>query len=876
MLKNFKKAMSLLLILLIAFQSIGVLASTVNTPTVFVIGDSTAATYSEARAPRTGWGQVLHNFFKDGYMVKNFAQSGMSAHSCYDSLWQTKKLQIKPGDYVLIQFGHNDSAKNGTDDEGNAITSLYRWSDPTLGSDVAPPETLTDNPDDYSFKWYLKQFVDYIEGEGAYPIFVTSVERRDQAINIANDTDSKLYPYVKAMKDLGKDLDVPVIDVWTEVRTLVKTMEQEKSDSTKELYMHVKPGEYSYYPNGAEDNTHLSMKGALKVAGIFAELLSKTEVSLKNYLVEDIYSVTTNKILPEKVKEDFYGAEPGIIKDGENYNSWYVSGDFSEEKSPYVQIAYEDEAKTNKAIHFYRDETKNAEYDQNILRAEYILKKPLGAASPSEVSDEERYVRLKYKFRTDLISSGFTVSAGGMQVTIEPSNSNLRLKRDGGINKAISFGSYKPITTGRWYNIEVYYDLKKQKITTIVDKNKIHQELDFGVSQISNISMSSIRYVSTSLGSWSYFLDDVELSVIDEDTYCDYVGILPDESYVLKETFNIYDRGNISTTTWNDWTVNNPTNPVAKISITEDSKNSSNNVLAFQRTGVPNVPSTISKTFDTPLDNGYYELSLRILKHNEMDNLFELIIQDGEKTPDSNNTPISHGWKISFDLNKGTIGIPYSESLTFSKAVNFNNEGTEKITTDKWYDIKVIYDLTGDVGSLSFFVNGELVAENITPPNEKTKSSIGERYNKGKIKSIIMGLNRTIGSTKQGTEENKNSFESGELTADVKIDDLVLKTVETKPVSVVYNSDETAVSAVSIKSERVPAIGEKILVAVYETVDGTDVLKGVSMCENIGYGKNTLSLETPLSVEDGDKVKVFFWDMTSLIPKVNNLDTVKQ
>ena len=83
--KIMKKGICLLLILLMAVPTVNVFAQTEDNPTVFIIGDSTAATYSEARAPRTGWGQVLHNFFKDGYMVKNYAQSGASAHSCYDS-----------------------------------------------------------------------------------------------------------------------------------------------------------------------------------------------------------------------------------------------------------------------------------------------------------------------------------------------------------------------------------------------------------------------------------------------------------------------------------------------------------------------------------------------------------------------------------------------------------------------------------------------------------------------------------------------------------------------------------------------------------------------------------------------------------------------
>ena len=99
-------------------------------------------------------------------------------------------------------------------------------------------------------------------------------------------------------------------------------------------------------------------------------------------------------------------------------------------------------------------------------------------------------------------------------------------------------------------------------------------------------------------------------------------------------------------------------------------------------------------------------------------------------------------------MNTGKISIPYSESVTYIATTNFNEATAEEtITTDKWYDIKVIYDLTGDVGSLDFFVDGRLVAENITPPNEKTKSSINERYNKGRFVSLKFKMRADVAST---------------------------------------------------------------------------------------------------------------------------------
>lgn len=877
--KLIKKGICLLLILLMILPTVNVFAKTEDIPTVFIIGDSTAATYSEARAPRTGWGQVLHNFFKDGYMVKNYAQSGASAHSCYDSFWQTVKRQIKSGDYLLIQFGHNDSAKSGYDDEGNTIDSLYRWGDPTLGSNVAPPEgELTNNSNDYSYKWYLKQFADYAEDIGAHPIFVTSVERRDHAIGREEDADSGLYPWVKAMKDLATDeLNIPVIDVWTEVRTLVKGMEQVKENSTKELYMHLQPGEYAYYPDGAEDNTHLSLKGALKVAGIFAKLLKTTDIPLKHHLVDDVDSVTANKILPEKVDEDFYGAEIGIIKSGENYNSWYVSG--SADNTPYVQVVYDEEDDTNKVINFYRDGTKNTGSDGSTMDTKYILKNPLGADSADAVENEERYVRLKYRFRSAVGGAGFNVILSGFTVGVTPSSSRLFF----GSSNNQYIDSKNGLDTSKWYEYEIYCDLKLGKATLIIDNNRYYQSVDFGRNKIAEVKIQPSRCTPDNLSknenrTWSYFVDDIELSTIDEDTYCDYVGVLPDETYVMKETYNIYDEGRITTGTWNGWNIGVPTNAVSMVQITDDptAPSSSNKTLAFQRTGVPSSANKMEKTLDEVITDGYVKLKFGLLKHNDNDNLFELNVFDSS----------NKYWTVTFNLSTGTISTVRrnGESFTTSSASFDNVASGYSITKDVWYNFEFIYDLTGDNGALTAYVNGRKLFDNI---EAVITSNVSGRHNNGTIKKISIGLNRTDGSKIKQTQEitdsegktkvieitNVDYSGNGTLIADVRLDNLELKYAATEPLALIYSNDATKVSGVKIKNERVAKANEKMMVAVYSN-DTVPVLKGVSECEAITYGKTELSLKTPLSVNQGDKIKIFFWDMQSLLPK-GYLETTK-
>ncbi|MBQ2889144.1 MAG: hypothetical protein IJE41_01695, partial [Clostridia bacterium] len=280
--KVFKKGIALFLSLLMLTSGIGAFAAdttaaNASTPHVFVIGDSTACSYG-SDSERTGWGEALQNFLTDPKMVVNAASSGDSSHSFYDEEWNwnTVKARLKKGDYLLIQFGHNDSAQSGTDDEGNTITDLSRYSNPELPSDVAPPAELSTDTNAYSYKWYLKQYIEYANSVGAYPILVTSVERKGHAA-YTDETDSSLYKYVTAMEQLSEKEfpTVPVIDVWRGVRA-------------------------GYAENWyVSDGTHLAEKGAMEVARIFAnKLKAATEYtsaqSLAGYLVNDIDAVTTH------------------------------------------------------------------------------------------------------------------------------------------------------------------------------------------------------------------------------------------------------------------------------------------------------------------------------------------------------------------------------------------------------------------------------------------------------------------------------------------------------------------------------------------------------------------------------------------------------
>ena len=124
------------LFLLLAFC-----ASTAGAETVFLIGDSTVSSYSPPD-PRNGWGQVIGQFFTPDVTVKNFAIPGRSSKSFFEEgAWAPVLPQIQPGDYVFIQFGHNDEkrdAARGTEPFGSYQEFLARYVDDTLKAGGIP------------------------------------------------------------------------------------------------------------------------------------------------------------------------------------------------------------------------------------------------------------------------------------------------------------------------------------------------------------------------------------------------------------------------------------------------------------------------------------------------------------------------------------------------------------------------------------------------------------------------------------------------------------------------------------------------------------------------------------------------------------------
>lgn len=223
-----------------------------ETVRIWMAGDSTMSDYDESVAPRMGWGQVLGRFLKPEAVVLNKAASGRSSKSFInEGRLDEIREGIGPGDYFLIQFGHNDEK---------------------------PDEERRTEP--YTtYKQYLKQYINAAREKGAHPVLLTPVERRkfDEAGRLV-DTHGE---YPAAMKQLAEEEDVPLIDLGAKTRQLLERLGPEES---KRLFLWFEPGERENYPEGAQDDTHFSEYGAEQVARLALEGFRELELGLANFI----------------------------------------------------------------------------------------------------------------------------------------------------------------------------------------------------------------------------------------------------------------------------------------------------------------------------------------------------------------------------------------------------------------------------------------------------------------------------------------------------------------------------------------------------------------------------------------------------------------
>lgn len=198
---------------------------------IVLVGDSTMTNYPAKRAPLTGWGMKLPALCKDGVKVRNVARSGASAKSYREKLWAKAIAQVKKGDFVFIQFGHNDRSKKND-----------RYSDP--------------NSD---YQDYLRGFIAEVKAKGATPVLLTAtpVCRFNKANKMVNS--GTHHKYNEATRKVAKECGVELID---HNKLLLAEFGPLGKEKAEKYYMNLAPGEFPAYPKGKKDNTHLRDTGA--------------------------------------------------------------------------------------------------------------------------------------------------------------------------------------------------------------------------------------------------------------------------------------------------------------------------------------------------------------------------------------------------------------------------------------------------------------------------------------------------------------------------------------------------------------------------------------------------------------------------------------
>lgn len=256
--------------------------------TIFMIGDSTMANkVLTGGNPERGWGQMLPGFLSEEIVVDNHAQNGRSSKSFIDGgLWQKVIDKVRPGDYVFIQFGHNDEK-------------------PKADRHTDPGSTFDDN---------LRKFVNETRAKGGKPVLFNSIIRRNfgvaadaNAVSAAVKQDDAFYAnpdakradaaeeavtaemklidthgaYLESPRNVARELNVPFVDMNKITHDLVEGLGPEAS---KALFMWVEPNTVPAIPKGREDNTHLNVHGGRVIAGLTIDAIAKAVPELAPYV----------------------------------------------------------------------------------------------------------------------------------------------------------------------------------------------------------------------------------------------------------------------------------------------------------------------------------------------------------------------------------------------------------------------------------------------------------------------------------------------------------------------------------------------------------------------------------------------------------------
>ena len=209
---------------------------------IVIASDSTAASYGPDRYPQMGWGMVLKCSLTPNVEVQNLARGGRSTKTFIEEgLWSVLLADLKPGDTVLIQFGHNDADTR----------KIIRFTDPNGAYDVN-----------------LRRFVGDVRTAGGRPVLVTPIARWMWEDGKPKDAHG---PYAATVRKVAAEMKVPLVDLDADMMAALQARGQLAS---RGLYLFYTLNDHvARYPDGVSDDTHINEQGARLAAALVATRL---------------------------------------------------------------------------------------------------------------------------------------------------------------------------------------------------------------------------------------------------------------------------------------------------------------------------------------------------------------------------------------------------------------------------------------------------------------------------------------------------------------------------------------------------------------------------------------------------------------------------
>jgi lysophospholipase L1-like esterase len=215
-------------------------------PRLHLVGDSTMADKVNLAYPERGWGQLLPEFMLQQLSIINHAANGRSTlRFLNEGRWQLLLTELKAGDYVLIQFGHNDQKKDDP--------SRYAAADTT-------------------FPMLLSRFIAEIRAKEAIPMLATPICRR--SFNAQGQLENNLNEYADATRNVASREKVTLFDLNAQSCADLSRFGLAASQA---YFIQVPAGLYQQFPDGKIDNTHLNTQGASWIAQLFVRELKKQQ-----------------------------------------------------------------------------------------------------------------------------------------------------------------------------------------------------------------------------------------------------------------------------------------------------------------------------------------------------------------------------------------------------------------------------------------------------------------------------------------------------------------------------------------------------------------------------------------------------------------------